>query len=207
VAHRRAKLTPYGRLVLVERVLVEGWSVGETAKAASVSTATVYKWLTRFGAEGPAGLEDRSSAPRHRPRALAPSQVQRILASRRRLKVGPHRLGPMLGHPRSTVYGVLRRAGLSRLAHLDLPTATPVRYERQRPAVGSRRRSNTWPLRCTPLAEAPIRPFGPWQISSESRSSAHRPGTPADWRAQQAPEHYHTSSSEGAQLFAGPQPR
>jgi transposase InsO family protein len=31
------------------------------------------------------------------------------------------------------VYGVLRRAGLSRLAHLDRPTATPVRYERERP--------------------------------------------------------------------------
>ncbi len=39
----------------------------------------------------------------------------------------------MLGHPRSTVYGVLRRAGLSRLAHLDRPTATPIRYERERP--------------------------------------------------------------------------
>jgi transposase InsO family protein len=39
----------------------------------------------------------------------------------------------MLGHPRSTVYGVLRRAGLPRLAHLDRPTATPLRYERERP--------------------------------------------------------------------------
>jgi transposase InsO family protein len=39
----------------------------------------------------------------------------------------------MLGHPRSTVYGVLRRAGLSRLAHLDRPTATPLRYEREHP--------------------------------------------------------------------------
>lgn len=39
----------------------------------------------------------------------------------------------MLGHPRSTVYAVLRRAGVSRLAHLDRPTATPIRYERERP--------------------------------------------------------------------------
>jgi transposase InsO family protein len=39
----------------------------------------------------------------------------------------------MLGHPRSTVYAVLRRAGLSRLAHLDRPTAAPLRYERDRP--------------------------------------------------------------------------
>ena len=133
MAHRRAKLTPYGRSVLVDRVLVHGWSVGEAAKAASVSPATVYKWLARFRDEGLAGLQDRSSAPRRCPRALPPSAVRRIVASRRRLKLGPHRLGPMLGRPRSTVYGVLRRAGLSRLAHLDRPTATPIRYERERP--------------------------------------------------------------------------
>ena len=133
MAHRRAKLTPYGRGVLVDRVLVEGWSVAEAAKAASVSPATVYKWLARYRDEGLAGLEDRTSAPKRVPRALPPSQVRRILASRRRLKVGPHRLGPVLGHPRSTVYGVLRRAGMSRLAHLDRPTATPLRYERERP--------------------------------------------------------------------------
>jgi len=133
VAHRRAKLTPYGRAVLVERVLVHGWSVGEAAKAASVSGATVYKWLRRFREEGPPGLQDRSSAPHRRPRALSRSEVRRIVAGRRRLKVGPHRLGPELGHPRSTVYGVLRRAGLSRLAHLDRPTSTPIRYERSRP--------------------------------------------------------------------------
>ena len=133
MAHRRAKLTPYGRRVLVDRVLVEGWSVGETAKAASVSPATVYKWLARFREEGLVGLEDRSSAPKRCPRALPPSEVRRILAGRRRLKLGPHQLGPMLGHPRSTVYAVLRRHGLSRLAHLDRPTATPIRYERARP--------------------------------------------------------------------------
>jgi transposase InsO family protein len=133
VAHRRAKLTPYGRGVLVDRVLVEGWSVGEAAKAASVSRTTVYKWLGRFRDEGLPGLQDRSSAPKRCPRALPPSEVRRIVASRRRLKIGPHRLGPMLGYPRSTVYGVLRRAGLSRLAHLDRPTAIPLRYERERP--------------------------------------------------------------------------
>jgi transposase len=52
VSHRRAKLTPYGGRVLVDRVLVEGWSVGEGAKAASVSPATVDKWLGRYRDEG-----------------------------------------------------------------------------------------------------------------------------------------------------------
>ena len=170
MAHRRAKLTPYGRRVLVDRVLVEGWSVGEAAKAASVSSATVYKWLSRFREEGSTGLQDRSSAPKRCPRALPPSQVRRIIAGRRRLKVGPHRLGPMLGHPRSTVYGVLRRAGLSRLAHLDRPTATPLRYERDRPGelvhvdvkkLGKIRLGGGWRFRGRSYETRRDRSFGP----------------------------------------------
>jgi transposase InsO family protein len=133
VAHRRARLTPFGRLLLVSRVLEEGWSVPAAAESLGVSRATAHKWLKRFREEGPGGLEDRSSAPRLRPRALPARDVQRILRARRRLKVGPHRLGPELGHPRSTIYAVLRRNGLSRLAHLDRPTAAPVRFERDHP--------------------------------------------------------------------------
>jgi transposase InsO family protein len=133
VAHRRARLTPFGRLLLVSRILEGGWSVPAAAESLGVSRATAHKWLRRFREEGIEGLEDRSSAPRHRPRSLPARDVERILRARRRLKVGPHRLGPELGHPRSTVYAVLRRHGLSRLAHLDRPTAAPVRFERDRP--------------------------------------------------------------------------
>ena len=39
----------------------------------------------------------------------------------------------MLGHPRSTVYGVLRRHGCSRLCDTDRVTRIPIRYERDRP--------------------------------------------------------------------------
>lgn len=133
MGHRRAKLTPLGRRILVERVLVEGWSASAVAEAMGVSRATVYKWLRRFEAEGLDGLLDRSSAPHRRPRALPRRQVKRILAARRRLGWGPHRLGPALGHPRSTIYGVLRRAGVPRLGETDRPTRTPIRYERERP--------------------------------------------------------------------------
>lgn len=171
MAHRRAKLTPYGRSVLVDRVLIEGWSVGEVAKAASVSPATVYKWLARFRDEGVAGLQDRSSAPTRCPRALSPSEVRRILAGRRRLKVGPHRLAPMLGHPRSTVYGVLRRAGLSRLAHLDRPTAMPLRYERERPGEL---------LHVDVKKLGRIRPGGGWRmLGQSSKTKAPRAAEPA----------------------------
>jgi transposase InsO family protein len=98
-----------------------------------ISRATAHKWLRRFRDEGVTGLEDRSSAPHRCPRALTAREVRRIVRARRRLKVGPHRLGPQLGHPRSTVYAVLRRQGLSRLTFMDRPTAIPIRYERDHP--------------------------------------------------------------------------
>ena len=131
--HRSAKLTPFGRQLLVKRVVIEGWSAATTAEMLGVSRATAYKGLRRDRAEGLAGLEDRSARPRRRPWALAERDVRRILRLRRRLRVGPHRLGPLLGHPRSTVYGVLRRHGVSRLAHADRLTGAPLRYVRERP--------------------------------------------------------------------------
>ena len=56
-----------------------------------------------------------------------------MLAARRRRRQGPHRLGYHLAMPRSTVYGVLRRHHMSRLAHTDRPSGAVVRYERERP--------------------------------------------------------------------------
>jgi transposase InsO family protein len=131
--HRTAKLTPFGRRLLVDRILVEGWPPATAAEMVGVSRATAYKWLRRYRAEGMAGLEDRSARPQRNPQALTERQVRRILLARRRLRVGPHRLGPLLDHPRSTVYGVLRRHGVSRLAHADRLTGVPVRYVRERP--------------------------------------------------------------------------
>jgi transposase InsO family protein len=131
--HRTAKLTPFGRQLLVQRVLIEGWPPATAAEMLGVSRATAYKWLRRYREEGAAGLEDRSARPHRRPRALPEREVRRILVARRRLRIGPHRLRPLLGHSRSTVYGVLRRHGVSRLAHADRLTGVPVRYVRERP--------------------------------------------------------------------------
>jgi len=91
-----------------------------------VSRATAHKWLRRFREEGPTGLQDRSFAPHRSPHALPAREVRRIVAARRRLKRGPHQLAPVLGHPRSTIYAVLRRQGLSRLSFTDRPTAIPI---------------------------------------------------------------------------------
>ena len=98
-----------------------------------MSRATAYKWLARYRAHGQPGLADRSSQPCHCPHALPADQVRRVLAARRRHRQGPHRLAWQLRMPRSTIYGVLRRHHMSRLAHLDRTSGAVVRYVRERP--------------------------------------------------------------------------
>ena len=130
MAHRTARLNLYGRQLLVQRILIEGWSVPTAARAQGVSRATGYKWIRRFRSEGTAGLADRTSRPHRSPRQTGPLEVERILQARAELRWGPDRLGPLLGRPVSTVAAVLRRSGLPRLADLDRPTGLPVRrYE------------------------------------------------------------------------------
>ena len=133
MAHRRAKLTVQGRLLLVERIIEQGWSVGAACEAQGVSRATGHKWLRRFHDEGPEGLVDRSSRPRRMPTRLSPEREAAILERRRVTLEGPHRIAWSLGEAQSTVHRVLRRNGVPRLADLDRPTRTVVRYERERP--------------------------------------------------------------------------
>jgi transposase InsO family protein len=130
VAHRTARLNPFGRQLLIDRVLGEGWTVATAAEAQGISRATGHKWVRRHRLEGSAGLVDRSSRPRRSPRATSAHEVQRIVAARQAWRWGPDRLGPLLGHPASTVGAVLRRTGMPRLADIDRPTGLPVRrYE------------------------------------------------------------------------------
>jgi len=98
-----------------------------------VSRQTATKWVQRYRVSGPAGLEDRSSAPLRMPRASSPEVVQRVVEARMRERVGPHRLAPLLGMPRSTIGEILRRQGLSRLRDLDRSSGIPIRYVRERP--------------------------------------------------------------------------
>jgi transposase InsO family protein len=133
VAHRRAKLTVLGRRLLVDRIVVDGMAVAHAADMVGVSRQTAWKWLRRYEAQGEAGLEDRSSRPAHSPRALPQAQVDAILAARHEHRLGPHRLAPIVGVPRSTIGDVLTRHGLSRLADQDGPTGIPIRYVRERP--------------------------------------------------------------------------
>ena len=133
MTHPRAKLTVQGRWLLVQRVLEQDWPVAEAARAQGVSVATCYKWLGRYRAEGLAGLADRSCRPHRSPGRLSPEREQAIVAWRQHYRVGPHRIGWALGEARSTVWAVLARHRVPRLAELDRPSGQVVRYQRQWP--------------------------------------------------------------------------
>ena len=128
MAHRSARLSVFSRQLLVKRVLVDGWPVASVAEQLGISRATGYKWVRRYRAEGLSGLDDRSSRPRRSPRRLSEKATRSIIRARTRRRYGPARLAPLVGHPRSTIYGVLRRAGLSRLRDADRVTGAPLRY-------------------------------------------------------------------------------
>jgi len=119
--HRNAKLSPAGRLILVERIAA-GRPVAHVAAEMGVSRQAAYRWWRRFRAEGEVGLHDRPSRPRQSPHRTPLGVVRRIEELRRRLKLGPARIGYRLGMASSTVYRVLCRLGLQRLSWLDRPT-------------------------------------------------------------------------------------
>lgn len=128
MAHRTARLNAFGRRLLVTRIELDGWSTAKAAEAQGVSRTTAHKWIRRYRSEGWPGLEDRSSRPHRSPRQTPAHGVQAILAARVERRWGPHRLGPLLGRPRSTVYAVLARTGFSRLRDADRLSGVPVRY-------------------------------------------------------------------------------
>ena len=117
--HANAKLGLAGRLALV-RAVEEGSSLKAAAAAFRVSPATAHRWWHRWleatdEARGSlACLFDRSSRPRRSPRQLAPELAEAICACRRETGWGPRLVAGATGFCHSTVWKVLKRAGLSR---------------------------------------------------------------------------------------------
>ncbi|WP_053712734.1 IS481 family transposase [Streptomyces sp. XY413] len=133
MSHRNARLTVFGRRLLVERV-ASGRPIAHVAAEMGISRATAHKWVRRWRTEGEAGLADRSSRPRTTPHRTAAAIEARVCDLRRDRKLGPARIGPIVGLPASTVHRILTRHRLHRLAWMDRPTGTVIRrYERDRP--------------------------------------------------------------------------
>jgi hypothetical protein len=119
MAHRNAHLTEFGRVLLVQRHRAqlttssgsrEPWLVaGHGLQVAGALPRRGPSWAGRSELAGPA-------LP---PRPARPSRSVASWAARwrHRQSRAPAWLPP--GMPRSTVYGVLRRYGMSRLARMD----------------------------------------------------------------------------------------
>jgi transposase-like protein len=129
--HKNARLTPQGRLLLVQRVTDAGWTVRSAASAAGLSERQAYRWLARYRAGGTAALFDRSSAPRRGPHKVPAERVAEIEGWRRQRLSGPA-IARQLGMAGSTIGGILRQLELGKLAALE-PRPPVVRYQRERP--------------------------------------------------------------------------
>ena len=125
--HRNAKSTPASRLLLVRRVLFEGWTYAQAAEGFAVSIRTVGKWVRRFKEGGVGALEDGSSRPGAPPHQTSPGAVALIRILREQHALPAWAIGRALQIPRSTVSAWLRRLGVNRA---PVTPAVPVqRYE------------------------------------------------------------------------------
>ena len=117
--HANAKLGPAGRLALV-RAIEGGLSLKQAAACFSVSPATAHRWWHRWVEASDearcslACLLDRSSRPHCSPRQLPSELEEAICDCRRQTGWGPRLVAGATGFAHSTVWKVLRRAGISR---------------------------------------------------------------------------------------------
>ena len=129
--HKNPRLTPQGRLLLVERITQQGWSVRPAAQAAGPSTNRAHHLRARYRGVGSAALPDRSSAPQHRKNRTSAERITEIEGRWRQRLSGPA-IARQLGIPVSTVGKALRRLVLVNLVAVE-PKAPVVPYPRERP--------------------------------------------------------------------------
>lgn len=129
--HNNARLTPKGRELLVNRIMVDGLRPEEAAQASGVSTPTAYKWLKRFREEGIDGLQDRSSRPPICPHETPETVKDRIVELRRQRRTY-RQISQLVGVAVSTVARILARQGLNRLSALE-PVRPENRYVHDHP--------------------------------------------------------------------------
>lgn len=132
MTHRNAPLTCIGRHRAVTEVLQRGRPIAHVAAEFHIARSTLSKWVARYRSGGPAALEDRSSAPAHRPTRLPAWVVELIESWRREKKWSARRIARELadGHGFHccvrTISRWLERLGLNRLRDIT-PDGPPLR--------------------------------------------------------------------------------
>ncbi|HEY5094110.1 MAG TPA: helix-turn-helix domain-containing protein, partial [Candidatus Eremiobacteraceae bacterium] len=92
-----------------------------------VSRRMIARWLKRLS------METASSRPKRQPRKSSPELEEQVRQLREVHRMGPWQIAHRLGKPKSTVYKILVRLGINKLAPVEqLPTAGP-RYEYDKP--------------------------------------------------------------------------
>ncbi len=125
--HGSARLTERTRRELAAAVL-GGVPVAVAARRFGVSRPTVYRWVgrARLGVDG--WWRDRSSRPVRSPYRVSGEVAGEIVELRRRWGLSPVRIAATVGVSASTVWRVLRDAGMNRRP--VTPKQMQARYER-----------------------------------------------------------------------------
>jgi transposase InsO family protein len=114
-------------------------SFAELCRRFGISRTTGYKWLDRYGEQGPAGLVDRSRRPSSSPIQTDPGVEELVCVVRERFPAwGGRKIRGFLlrqGHvgvpAASTITTILRRNGL--MEHATPPARSHIRFERSTP--------------------------------------------------------------------------
>lgn len=140
MSHANARLTPAGRLILVERIQA-GRPVAHVAAEMGVSATTAWKWWRRYQAEGRPGLTDRPSTAHSHPHQVPACVETRVRIMRCLTRRGPVFIAHHLKMHASTVGRILTRHHTPLLRELDPLTgirirarqASGMRYEHDHP--------------------------------------------------------------------------
>jgi transposase InsO family protein len=129
LSHANARLTPAGRLIMVQRIQ-SGRAVAHVAAKMGITRTTAWRWWRRFRESGPTGLVDRPSVARSHPNRTGPCEETRVRIMRHLTRRGPVFIAGRLGLQASTVGRVLRRHRVPLLRELDPVTGTVIRATR-----------------------------------------------------------------------------
>jgi transposase InsO family protein len=130
MSHANARLTPAGRLIMVQRIQ-SGRAVAHVASEMGISRTAAWRWWRRFREHGPAGLVDRPSNARIHPHQTSVCQETKVRIMRELSRRGPVFIANRLGMQASTVGRVLRRNQVPLLRELDPVTGIVIRASRR----------------------------------------------------------------------------
>ena len=145
MTEQEQKRTVAHRLAVLRHAEEVSRSVSKTCRYYGITRTSFYRWKRRYVAYGEVGLKDRSSRPRHSPRATAEDVVGKIIYLRQSYHFGPGKIADYLKRfhgvsvATSSVHRILGKHGLNRLPANQKHRAHATRWKRyEKPQPGHR---------------------------------------------------------------------